>query len=462
MPAASTAAEPHAATEDRSATYATRRPGALYRSQQRLRRLGPDSLLAVYIVLLLVVPSRLVVAGIGATGTIANLFLLVSLLWYAISWLMRRVSTASFTRPARLALFGYAVAVLLAYVAVGRRDADTAEYSAADRALLQLLVWLPLILLTTSLTEYRQIERLLRLFVRCCSWIAVVAMLEFVLKQSLTAWIVIPGLSSSATSELVTRGDFVRPTATASHSLELAAVMVTALPFAIQQAFHGEGRSVLRRWTPVGLIALSSMMTVSRTSVIGLAVVLLVLLPTWPARRVGRTLLAMIPALGATRILVPGLVGTLIGLFSAMLDGGDNSTKSRTATSADIGLDLAGHQWFGRGPGTYLPTMYRYTDNQYLLALLEVGVVGLIAIMLIYATTMHCGALGRRRSIDPARRETGQGFVAVGFVMLVVMATFDTLSFPMVAGSTFLMLGLSGAYLGVARREEARIGDLPQ
>ncbi|GIF38706.1 O-antigen ligase [Actinoplanes xinjiangensis] len=419
-------------------------------------------MLAVYIVLLLLVPARLVVASIGATGTVANLFLLVALLWYAISWLMRRVRPAEHTRLPRLALFGYCVAVLLAYVAVGRRDADVMEYSAADRALLQLLIWLPLILLTTSLTEYRQIDRLLRLFVRCCAWVAAVAMLEFLFKQSLTSWIVIPGLQSNAATELISRGDFVRPTATASNTLELATTMVTALPFAIQQAFHGEGRSFWRRWVPVGLIALASVMTVSRTSVIGLVIVMLVLMVTWTPDRVGKTLLVLIPAIGATRVVVPGLIGTLIGLFSAMLDGGDNSTNSRTATSADVDGFLEGHRWFGRGPGTFLPDLYRYTDNQYLLAMLEIGIVGLVAIIALYVTTIHCGGAGRRRFTDPARRETGQGFVAVGFVLLVVTATFDTLSFPIVAGSTFLMLGLSGAYLSVARREQARIGDLPQ
>ncbi|GIE88904.1 O-antigen ligase family protein [Actinoplanes regularis] len=446
---------------DVSVTTAPRH-GRLYRSQQRLRTLGPDSLLAIYIVLLLVVPARLVVASIGATGTVANLFLLAALLWYAISWLMRRVQTTPYTRAPRVALLFYMVAILLAYVAVGRRDADASEYSAADRALLQLLIWLPVILLTTSLTEYRQIDRLLRLFVKLCTWVAALAMAEFVLKQSLTAWIVIPGLSSNAASELVARGDFVRPTATASNTLELAATLVIALPFAIQQALYDTDRKTWKRWAPVFLIALASVMTVSRTSVVGLAIVLIVLLLAWPAERVVRSLMVMIPALAATRVLVPGLVGTLIGLFTAMLDGGDDSTQSRTATSAGVSEFLDGHLWFGRGPGTFLPDLYRFTDNQYLLGLLEVGVVGLAAIVGLYVTTIHCGGAGRRRFTDPARRETGQAFVAVGFVMLVVTATFDTLSFPIVAGSTFLMLGLSGAYLSIARREAAGIGDSAQ
>ena len=470
MPTGSTEAEarPAAPREvSKPVGIAPQRRGAVYRSQQRLRSLGPDSILAIYIVLLTAIPSRLVLPGVGAVGTVANMFLLASFIWYMVSWLMRRVTTAPNTRLPRLALLLYAVAILLAYIAVGRRDADPLEYSAADRALLQLLVWIPMILLTTSLTEYRQIDRLLRLLVRCCSIVALVAMLEFLFHRSLTAWIVIPGLSSNGAAELISRGDFVRPTATAANTLELATVMVLALPFALQQAFVDADKKWWKRWSPAGLIALAAFMTVSRTSVVGLVLVAVVLLPTWPLRRIGNTFLVLIPALGAMKVVLPGLGGTVVALFTAMFNGGDNSTNSRTATSADIGKYLD-NIWTGRGPGTFLPLLYRYTDNQYLLALLELGVIGLLSIVTIYIVIIHCGGAGRRRYLDSARRETGQGFVAVGVVLLVVTVTFDTLSFPMVAGSTFLMLGLSGAYLGAARTELAsnrlelasnRIGD---
>jgi O-antigen ligase len=473
MPTTSTEAEVAQPTADQAeadpavvvkaaAPPARRRRGGLYRSQQRLRSLGPDRILAVYIVLLLFVPARLVFSGIGAVGTLANMFLLVAFIWYAVSWLMRDIRPARQTRLPRLALFGYAVAVLLSYVALGRRDADPLEYSAGDRALLQLLVWVPLILLTTSLTQYAQIDRLLRLYVRCCTVLGVIAFAEFILKRSLTAWIRIPGMSTSVTEDLVTRGDFVRPTATASHTLELATIMALALPFALQQAFHGHGRSWWRRWLPVAIISLAAVMTVSRTSIIGLVVVMLVLLPTWDSRRVGRALLLTIPGVAGLKVILPGLVGTVLGLFTAMFNGGDNSTQSRTATSDSVSKYLVERPWTGRGAGTFLPLLYRYTDNQYLLALLEIGVIGLLAIVGLYLVTAHCGAAGRRRFTDPARRETGQGFVAVGLVMLVVTVTFDTLSFPMVAGSVFLMMGLAGAYLGVARTEQARIGDRSQ
>ncbi|WP_433215821.1 O-antigen ligase family protein [Dactylosporangium sp. CS-047395] len=437
-----------------------RRLGSIYTSRRAAPRRGPAFALSVYIVLLLCLPARIVLPGLGATGTIANVFILTALVWYGVSWLMRRITPARYTRLPRVAMFVFAVAVLLSYIAAARRDSSALESSAGDRGLIQLLAWFPLVLLATSLREYADLDRLLRLLVRCAALIGLVAILEFLTKTSLTAWMVLPGLSGGGGSaELVTRGDFVRPTATAAHSLELATVMALALPFALQQGFNPVRKGVIRNWLPVAIIALSAVMTVSRTSVIGVVIVFLTLLPTWPAKRLGPTMAALTVGVGAASVALPGLLGTLIGLFSAFLNGGDNSTNSREATSAVISQYFEERPWTGRGYGTFLPLMYRYTDNEYLLALVEMGILGVAAVVLVYIVCFHCGAAGRRRFADPAKRETGQGFVAVGFVMLVVTATFDTLSFPMVAGLSFLMMGLSGAYLGMARQDQMLRGE---
>ncbi|WP_426510443.1 O-antigen ligase family protein [Dactylosporangium sp. McL0621] len=435
-----------------------RRLGSIYTSRRTARGRGPATILSIYIVLLLLIPSRIVLPGVGATGTIANVFILASLVWYGVSWLMRRITPARYTRLPRLAMFFFAVAVLLSYIAAARRDSSALESSAADRALIQLVTWFAVVLIATSLREYADLERLLRIFVRCAAVIGAVAILEFLFKTSLTAWMTLPGFSNSG-PELITRGDFVRPTSTAANTLELATVMALALPFALQQGFNPVRKGLVRNWLPVAVIAMSAVMTVSRTSVIGLALVFLTLLPTWPAKRLLPTMGALTLGVGFSSVALPGLIGTVVGLFSAMLNGGDNSTNSRTATSAVISQYFDERPWTGRGYGTFLPLMYRYTDNEYLLALVEMGILGVAAVVLVYIVTLHCGGAGRRRFADPARRETGQGFAAGGFVMLVVTATFDTLSFPMVAGLSFLMMGLAGAYLGMARQDQMLRGE---
>jgi O-antigen ligase len=180
-----------------------------------------------------------------------------------------------------------------------------------------------------------------------------------------------------------------------------------------------------------------------------------VLLPSWPKeRRRPAYAMALLGAAGI-RVLVPGLMGTILVLFSSASGNNDNSTQARTKDYAGVAPYIKSRPWFGRGPATFIPSLYRYTDNYYLLALVEIGVAGVAAVLIIYLTGIRAGRLGRRLSVDPAQRDLGQSFAAAFAVMLVISATFDTLSFPMLSGLFFLLLGCSGAYLGIARAEAA-------
>jgi len=203
----------------------------------------------------------------------------------------------------------------------------------------------------------------------------------------------------------------------------------------------------------VVLIAASLPMTVSRTSVIGAAIVLIALLPTWRPKRRYPALVVIGFGLVLMKVAVPGLIGTIANLFSAWFDGTDTSTKARTMDYVSVADYLVERPWNGLGFQTFLPVLYYFTDNMYLLALLEIGVVGMIAMLGLFFTYMHCGGAGRRRFSEDYQKETGQAFVAGALVTLVASATFDTLSFPMFSGSFFLLLGCSGAYYGIAKQE---------
>jgi len=140
-------------------------------------------------------------------------------------------------------------------------------------------------------------------------------------------------------------------------------------------------------------------------------------------------------------------------MFTSWFNGTDTSTQARVMDYNDVFGFAAQRPWTGMGFGTFLPTLYRYTDNEYLLALVEMGIFGVIALLVMYVAMVHNGGAARRRFTDPASRELALSFVAAGFVILVCTATFDTLSFPLVSGLFFLLLGLSGALLGLARQE---------
>ena len=203
------------------------------------------------------------------------------------------------------------------------------------------------------------------------------------------------------------------------------------------------------------MMFISLPMTVSRTAIIGLVVVLAFLLPSWPRRRRRPAYLMTLLGAAAVRVLVPGLLGTILVLFSSASGQSDNSSQARTKDYAGVAPYIKERPWFGRGPATFIPSLYRYTDNYYLLALVEVGVVGVLSVLVIYIVGIRAGRLGRRLSDDEAFRDLGQCFAAAFAVMLVISATFDTLSFPMLSGLFFLLLGCSGAYLGIARSEAA-------
>jgi O-antigen ligase len=136
-----------------------------------------------------------------------------------------------------------------------------------------------------------------------------------------------------------------------------------------------------------------------------------------------------------------------------MFSGGDTSTQSRTDTFSAILDYLSDSPWTGRGFGTFLPALYRYTDNMYLLALVEMGIIGVVSLVGLMLAFLHCAGAGRRRFRDADRRELGWSFTAAAAVVILCTATFDTLSFPMVSGLFFLLLGLSGSYLGIARQQ---------
>jgi O-antigen ligase len=396
----------------------------------------------------------MVVPGLGGVGTPANVYALLALLWYLAAWVTGRVRAASGTRAPRLAMTVFAVAVLLSYIADAQRAPSTKELQAADRSLIALTAWLGLVVLASAgIHDVNRLNRLLRRVIICASVVAAIGVAEFFTGSDLVGWLHVPGLQSNSPGiAAMSRGDFTRPMSTATQPLEFGAVMTILLPFAIQQAFDPARKGALRRWLPVGLLGAALPMTVSRTSVIGAGVVLLVLLPTWRPQRRWPAIFVIVLGLGAMRLVAPGLIGTITNLFSAMFSGGDSSTKARTGDYSDVLAYVAERPLTGRGFQTFIPSLYRFTDNMYLLALVEVGAFGVLSIAMLYLTCLRCGAAGRRRLTDPTQRELGQAFVAAAAVALVCSVTFDTLSFPMFSGVFFLLLGCSGTYLGLARR----------
>ncbi|WP_405754526.1 O-antigen ligase family protein [Streptomyces sp. NBC_00073] len=428
------------------------------RVRRRLPGRAPDAaaLLSGYLGLAFFIPSNLTLPGMGGVGTPANVFALLGLFWYLATWLTGRIRAATGTRLPRVVMWLLAVSVLASYLANATRGSTHKEVLGADRGLIGLLVWVSIVVLVSAgIQDRARLDTLLRRAVVMASVVATIGYYDFFTATNIAEHISIPGLHSSvAQITTLDRGAFTRPRSTTAQPLEFGGMLALLLPFAVQQAFDPV-RSHLsrwRRWGPVVLMGGALPLTVSRTSIIGALIVVLVMVPRWKPQRRWTAIGLLMGSVACFKVLVPGLIGTITTLFGSFLSNSDSSTQARTVKYSAIVPYLEERPLFGRGLGTFTPDLYFFTDNQYMLTLAEMGLCGLLALMALFLIGIHQGGAIRRLATDESDRELGQAFFASALVALVSSATFDALSFPMFAGMFFLTIAAGGSYLGFIRR----------
>ncbi|MFD3803874.1 O-antigen ligase family protein [Streptomyces sp. NPDC058619] len=445
------AAAPDARGTARDATPA-RRP----RRRPRGRPLDATALLSGYLALAFFIPSNLTLPGMGGVGTPANVFALLCLFWYLATWITGRIRPAPGTRLPRVVMCLLTVAVLASYLANASRGSSHKEVLAADRGLIGLLVWVSLVVLVSAGIQSRErLDVLLRRAVVMGAVVAAIGYYDFFTATNIADRISIPGLQSSvAQITTLDRGSFTRPRSTTAQPLEFGGMLALLLPFAVQQAFDPVRRhlSGWRRWGPVVLMGGALPLTVSRTSIIGALIVVLVMVVRWKPERRWAAVGLLLGSVACFKVVVPGLIGTITTLFGSFLSNSDSSTQARTVKYSAIVPYLDQRPLFGQGFGTFLPELYFFTDNQYMLTLAEMGFLGLVALLALFFTGIHQGGAIRRLADSESDRELGQAFFASTLVSLVSAATFDALSFPMFAGMFFLTTAAGGSYLGFIRR----------
>lgn len=420
-------------------------PTAPTTSTWRRARIAPRgadtvTLLTFFLVLLFAIPSRLVFAPLGGSGGPAEMLGMGALLWWAWSRLAQSSSTPTASRPVRRAMLVFMAACLASYVAAMVRPIDPVELRAADRGVLSLCAWLGILLLTADGTQSRaRFEVLMRRVVAAGGAMATLGILQFETGLAFTNLIQVPGLSESA--ELMGVGGregFNRPAGTALHPIEFGIVLTMVLPLAIHFALADRERPWLRRWYPVLTLAFAIPISISRSAIVCTVVGLAFLLPTWSRGLRRRAYAAIAGLMVVVFVTIPGMLGTLVGLFSGI--GNDSSALSRTGSYALAWDFITRTPFVGRGFQTFLP-VYRILDNQYLLITIEAGVIGLGTLLWLFGSGVRTGLRVRRRSTDPQVRGLAQALAAsiaagaFGFVL------FDAFSFPQLSALVFLVLG---------------------
>ncbi|MEO8219694.1 MAG: O-antigen ligase family protein [Specibacter sp.] len=416
---------------------------------------SPDAttVLSIYLFLLLAIPSDRGIGPLGGAGSLSTIFGLVMLLWW-IWHQVRHLRPHEFRRvqPVRIAFVVLVLAILASYAVAALTALPFTDQNSSNMVLLNVASYAGVVLLANDgISDRARFVVLLRRIAFAGGLYAALGLVQFFTGHNVVESIQIPGLASGGTGGVDTRGDFVRPESTARHALEYAAVLAMVLPIALTIAIRDSTRHKFIRWFPVVAIMMAAFLSVTRSALLGIIAVLVVLIPTWePAVKK----MAVWAGLGGAMVmyaLVPGLSGTILGMFS----GNDPSVDSRTDSYAVVGDYLFVSPLFGRGLGTMGP-QYRIFDNQYIGFIIETGLLGVTAFVLLALTAMITTFL-RRRAPDPLIGALGPAFCAAVLAGALLSAFFDSFHFPQAVGMFFLMIGLSGAHWNIRQSNDAEL-----
>ena len=408
------------------------------------------SLLTFYAVLRIVLPAQYVIGPLGAAGQPALLLGLGITIWWLAGWLGQTRSRSRVKQPLRRFALIFLLAVLVSYLIAAMRPFSPNEQLGADRGLLNVIAWVGVMLTAMDgISTRARLDTLLRRLVMLGALEGALGILQTVAKQSFIQYFRLPGFADNGVPiVLPVRGDFLRVAGTASHPIEYGVTLSMLLPIALHFAVTDVGRrTFLARWLPVGAIALGLSQSISRSSVVCTAFALVILLLAWPPHLRRRVYLSAPVFVAALAIARPGFIQTISNLFTGA--SSDPSILSRTG-SYPIAWSFIEHApVFGRGMGTFLAA-YWILDNQFLGSLIELGVVGLICMLLLFL----CGGVtawqlrkpvARPEAYTPATSELGPALAGAIAAGCISFAFFDAWSFYWVPSTLFLVFGCVGA-----------------
>lgn len=360
-------------------------------------------------------------------------------------------------------LFAFAVIASLA-TNLGRAS------SLSGDVLRTISVWVGFFILmylaAGAIKTRRQLDGTLMALVGACTVVAFTAVLEARTGQNYFNGIerFIPVLDFDPANMVAPsdRGGEVRAYASAQHAIPLGAMLVMMLPL----AFYLYKRTDRKVWLLAAFVlVLGALATTSRTAVVMLIVIGIVFF--WLKREATIRLLPLLPvALVAIQVAMPGTLGTFRAIFfpkGGLVAEEQEGEGTGTGRVADIGPSL--QEWgrqplFGQGFGTRLTSQFdrlqnaRILDDQWLSSLLEVGMIGVAALIwMIVRAIRRLKRYAKHDDSDYGWLLTALAASIYGFA--IGMFTYDAFSFIQVTFMLFLLLGLSAAALALRGRDTA-------
>jgi O-antigen ligase len=318
-------------------------------------------------------------------------------------------------------------------------------------------------LVTVAVTRRSEVEWLLRLLVGGAAIVGLTAIVEsrtgFNVFNHLRP--VLPILHFDGPPYVTDRGG-ARAYASSQHPIAMGAALMMLTPLA---AYLARSTGQRRWWLALALLLMGALATKSRTGVVMLVVILVVMCVLQPQAR--RALPRLLPLLIVVHLAMPGTLGTFRNtLLPHKIVAGETDAQAEFRSNYGVGRigewRPALGEWsqtpiFGQGLGTRITDLGpRFNapilDDQWLGSLLELGVLGVIALLWFFVASI------RRLSRLARRDESDDGWLLAALAASLAayafgMLTFDAFNFVQVTLIMFLVAGLAVVVMRPRRAE---------
>jgi O-antigen ligase len=307
--------------------------------------------------------------------------------------------------------------------------------------------------IASVIRQRRDLERMIKLLVAGGGIVAVASLVEWKTTTNLFGWYshLMPFLHYVDEGLAQARGSGVRARGSAQHPIALSAALVMLVPL----AFYLYQRH--RRFIWLGcacVLTLGALSTGSRTGTTMLIALFVTFLCIRPRETV-RLLPMLLPLLIVIQVVMPGTLGTMKSMLnpSYVIREQSYDQGATAGRVADLGpaLDRWSQKPFlGTGFGTTVAdpnapkdSESQILDDQWLGSLLEIGAVGVLALLGLWLGAIRRLNRWAKRARDPNDRWLATSISASIVAFAVGMLTFDAFAFIQVTFFAFVMIGFS-------------------
>jgi len=390
------------------------------------------------------IPPALVLAGpLASNGWPARLLVFALAGAVLLGWLRGPLAGRRRTSPAEAGCWILLLGVVVSFGAAQLRLLSGAEFAGSIRVALVMLPLTVVALGIASLGDSGKADMVLTYILVGAAVSSVIALAQYVVPFDVAESIRPPGFVAREFAGMSDRAGFVRVQGTATHPIEFGVLSSALVPIAIHFARFAPS-ALLRHLALLltGVLSMGLLLSVTRSAVVTIAVAMVVYAMCLSVRERLNLLLVALAALVLVRATVPGLLGTITGFILGAEQ--DDSVTARLDDYPVVDKFFAQSPWVGRGLGTFLPDEYILLDNQYLMSLMEGGIVLLAATIAFFVLAVASARGAAMRATSRAEASRAYAVAAAVSSIAVSGLLFDLFSFAQVTAVLFLLVGIAG------------------